>query len=717
MSFGETFNIGGIVASVSNPTVTNVTSASGNEGTSLVHTVTLSAATTTSTNYTYSLSGGTATAGVDYTVPPTFSNGVTLSGSLTVPTAVSSFTVTVAAISDGSSESSETYNLTIGGITGVGTISDAGASLITPSVAVSRTSGVAPLAILFDASATTAASYTSRPFHDLEYRYDFGDEDVSTWTYGAQPGVLLKNVAYGSTAAHVYESAGTFSPTVTIRYRLGDGSYDSTTYSLPSVTVTAADTYWATTKTVCYSTNTDFTGAPSGCVQVSNVTNLATSYAANKGSGDLRHLLHDGQTFSLGSSTLVIAEAGPGMFGKFGSGTDPIITHTAANTMVHLSSSSTPTTVNDWRFQDITFDGASFQAACFEGRGACTQMLIHRCDVSNISFAVVMSQAVLDGLNNPTYTHAMWDQFYFVDSTIYNLIGTSGPCGIFASWDRAAILGCDIDNNGGGEHGCRTQYTNRQVFSNNTVSGIAATKANFSIRGCVFGGDFTMPAGSYSEKNIISDNLFEGGVSGGVIGIGPQNGSYAERGRNMIVERNLFTGSTNTVNAMTCAQTDITYRNNVFLMQAGLVLKIERSASVPYPTNIGFYGNTVYSSQSSQFIVINQAVNPADWVDVDPGDVLVTSRNNLAYAPSASGISTMWDDIYSGGTLTSSNDTSDSQLRLTSPNFTTTPPTTIAQCKPTSGYAVAGGVGVAGLYRDILGVATPTTPVIGAVED
>lgn len=124
MSFGETFNIGGIVASVSNPTVTNVTSASGNEGTSLVHTVTLSAATTTSTNYTYSLSDGTATAGVDYTVPPTFSNGVTLSGSLTVPTAVSSFTVTVAAISDGSSESSETYNLTIGGVTGVGTIID-----------------------------------------------------------------------------------------------------------------------------------------------------------------------------------------------------------------------------------------------------------------------------------------------------------------------------------------------------------------------------------------------------------------------------------------------------------------------------------------------------------------------------------------------------------------------------------------------------------------
>ena len=110
---------------VPGPSVSSVSSVSGNEGTSLVHTVTLSAVTTAPANYSYSLGGGTSTAVSDYTVPPTFSAGVTLSGgTLTVPSGVSSFTVSVAAISDGASESSETYNLTIGGVTGVGTISD-----------------------------------------------------------------------------------------------------------------------------------------------------------------------------------------------------------------------------------------------------------------------------------------------------------------------------------------------------------------------------------------------------------------------------------------------------------------------------------------------------------------------------------------------------------------------------------------------------------------
>lgn len=140
MSWGETFNVGGMVASGGGgggSLVATVSSVSGNEGTSLIHTVTLSAVTTAPANYSYSLGGGTSTSVSDYTVPPTFSAGVTLSGgTLTVPSGVSSFTVSVAAISDGSSESSETYNLTIGGITGVGTISDAGGAGVTPSLVV-----------------------------------------------------------------------------------------------------------------------------------------------------------------------------------------------------------------------------------------------------------------------------------------------------------------------------------------------------------------------------------------------------------------------------------------------------------------------------------------------------------------------------------------------------------------------------------------------------
>ncbi|WP_299443960.1 thrombospondin type 3 repeat-containing protein, partial [uncultured Aquimarina sp.] len=106
-----------MVDSVSSPTVT--------EGTDLVHTVTLSGATVNPTDYPFTLADGTATAGADYTNSPTFSNSVTLSGSiLTVPAGVTDFTVTYPTSTDALSDSGETTTLTVGGVSGTGTIND-----------------------------------------------------------------------------------------------------------------------------------------------------------------------------------------------------------------------------------------------------------------------------------------------------------------------------------------------------------------------------------------------------------------------------------------------------------------------------------------------------------------------------------------------------------------------------------------------------------------
>ena len=54
-----------------------------------------------------------------------FSNGVTLAGgNITVPAGVTSFTVTVPTVNDTVSEPAEAFTLTIGGVTGTGTIID-----------------------------------------------------------------------------------------------------------------------------------------------------------------------------------------------------------------------------------------------------------------------------------------------------------------------------------------------------------------------------------------------------------------------------------------------------------------------------------------------------------------------------------------------------------------------------------------------------------------
>src|SRR5207253_108302 len=73
-----TVTVGGVVATgtindPAAPTVTTVTAASATEGANLVHTVTLSGATSNPTTYAFSLAGNTAVAGSDFTNAPTFS--------------------------------------------------------------------------------------------------------------------------------------------------------------------------------------------------------------------------------------------------------------------------------------------------------------------------------------------------------------------------------------------------------------------------------------------------------------------------------------------------------------------------------------------------------------------------------------------------------------------------------------------------------------------
>ena len=106
LSIGGVTATGAIIDNEGAPVVSSVTSDAQTEGTSLVHTVTLSGASASATTYAFSLSGVDATAGSDFTNAPVFSNGVTLAGGvLTVPAGVTSFTVTVPTLDDVLAES------------------------------------------------------------------------------------------------------------------------------------------------------------------------------------------------------------------------------------------------------------------------------------------------------------------------------------------------------------------------------------------------------------------------------------------------------------------------------------------------------------------------------------------------------------------------------------------------------------------------------------
>ena len=114
-------------------------------------------------SFAFSLAGGSATSGADFTTPPTFSNGVTLSGgSISVPAGVSTFTITVAAKTDAVFENNETYTLSVGGKDGTGTITNAGSSA--PTITAVSTGSAAEGDAVVHTVTVSGTSATSTSF-------------------------------------------------------------------------------------------------------------------------------------------------------------------------------------------------------------------------------------------------------------------------------------------------------------------------------------------------------------------------------------------------------------------------------------------------------------------------------------------------------------------------------------------------------------------------
>jgi mono/diheme cytochrome c family protein len=149
--------------------VASVSSDEKTEGTALVHTVALNAAPVTNQNYSFTLGGGTATYTSDYS-NAVFSDSVVNNGdgTITVPSGVAAFTITVATVNDTIVESTESYNLAVGGVSAVGTILDNDA--VTPTVSFAN--NVMPIFVANCQSCHSTTSNKTFKVGDTVYTYN-----------------------------------------------------------------------------------------------------------------------------------------------------------------------------------------------------------------------------------------------------------------------------------------------------------------------------------------------------------------------------------------------------------------------------------------------------------------------------------------------------------------------------------------------------------------
>ena len=210
-------------AGASGPTVTGVTQTSGGtEGSPAVMTVSLSGATSGSTNFAATLVGVTATgSGTDFTsdlASATYSNGVTFSGgNMVVPDAVSGWTVTIATTSDTLDEANETATLTVGGTAGTLTITDDDAAPTITGTASSTVTAGDPVVITYspglsgqtrtytlaltDGTAVGGTDYDNTTVTgDFAVTAGTGSVSISGSTVTVDPGVTEFTLTIGTTA-------------------------------------------------------------------------------------------------------------------------------------------------------------------------------------------------------------------------------------------------------------------------------------------------------------------------------------------------------------------------------------------------------------------------------------------------------------------------------------------------------------------------------------
>lgn len=217
-------------------------------------------------------------------------------------------------------------------------------------IVASRTSGQTPCFVQVSASAITATG-TSRPFEDLEFRWDFDDPDGEEYFTKPTDGLRINaNVAQcGPEAAYCYRSAGTYTVTLTIRGKNGSGYTTATVTQDITVSAYSGTDYYFDSVSGSDSNDGLSEGAPKQTMSALN-----TAVASNR-----RFNLKRGSHWA---GTTGFAPNGAAYSGirlqPYGSGADPIIEITSGtNLPVNITNGSAGSALSksDFVFSNIYF--------------------------------------------------------------------------------------------------------------------------------------------------------------------------------------------------------------------------------------------------------------------------------------------------------------------------------------------------------------------------
>lgn len=388
-----------------------------------------------------------------------------------------------------------------------------GDSSVTASLSASRTSCTAPCAVLFDATGTTSSDGTVDPFGEIGYSFDFDDAAAGTWTHSGQD----KNVQRGGPlAAHVFETAGTYTVKARARDSSGGDNDGDADQDEVAITVAAADTTYSSTATICLSRNTDHTGCPAGATQTSSASSWP-SWTSSR-----RYLLHRDQDFgSLGG--LTINQRTDIQVGAYGTGADPIVSS------VGVESGNPNTTGTSWS-ERITFADLDVTGQISSGNSHL-DVLFFRCTAGN---GVEMGATIGFYYENPgAGGSGLQAAIKRLRNTfvVENDVSGGAEGNALTIWGRGVVLLGNTIHDPSVEHTSRVWQAYKSVFAHNHYSGAHSGRHHFKMHSSGSDSwdddyaDAEQPASNYI---VIANNVVGTGSNVFPFAVGPQNETVSE---------------------------------------------------------------------------------------------------------------------------------------------------------------------------------------------
>lgn len=487
----------------------------------------------------------------------------------------------------------------------------------------SRTSGVAPLAVHFSVLYPDAASQTQ--FLETHYTWDFGDPLSGAWANSGKPG----NHATGGAAAHVYETPGTYTVRLVSSNRTGVIATRSFV-----ITVLDPETVYAGTNTVCVSdsVSADFTGAPTGSIQIAtdniaDITPLATP--------GRRILFRRGSAWTVGALEWP-AGSGPVTIGAFGPAAGHCALGIASNAPHFTVTNGSFLPLNykqDWRVMDLALSDPARSNGTVTGAMEMERLLFLRLRIKGFS----------SGLG---WSHWNTDVPMPIDSmaVVSCDVSDSAVNVLYLGAERLALLG-NRAYNARTSHVVRVWQSWYGVISHNDFSGSSLdnTAGRHALK---FHGpkeiELTPADGNghlryRSELTVISDNIF--GSSGPwPVNIAAQDAGSDERLSWIVFERNRYHADHGLASAtpvqagVRIAARNVAVRNNIVdgaMSSADFTgIWVVNEGPVPPASGIYIYNNTVFRAD-------NLTGNIREGIRVDTNTTAVFVRNNLVSFPGA----------------------------------------------------------------------------------